>query len=130
VEESFSARHPIRVNPRRVLAVALAGAVVAAVAVVLGGEPGGADRTAERRSGATGRPPGFELLARHPLSTRAAERRLQSLYDDPRAAVSCGALQPKPAHAIRRCEVTQPGGIERTVIVLSNPRGHELVMER
>lgn len=81
----------------------------------------------ERRSGP-------EVLARHPLSARAAERRLEERFgsadDDDTASARCSALQPRPAHAIRWCRIRYAHGGERTVIVLSNPQGHELLVER
>ena len=74
------------------------------------------------------------MLARHPLSARAAERRLEERFgsagDDDTASARCSALQPRPAHAIRWCRIRYAHGGERTVIVLSNPRGHELLVER
>ena len=122
---------------RRVATLALAAGVLAAAAVGLPVALGGADAddagrgrptaTAERRSGP-------EVLARSPLSTRAAERRLEERFgsagDDDTASARCSALQPRPAHAIRCCRIRYAHGGERTVIVLSNPQGHELLVER
>ncbi len=115
-----------------------AGAVatLAATAIAVapgGGEPddGGPDRrgAAEDESRT-----GPELLSRRPLSRRAAERRLEERFgsarDDDTASARCSALQPRPAHAIRWCRIRYAHGGERTVIVLSNPQGYELLVER
>jgi hypothetical protein len=114
-----------------------AGALTAAAAVALSATLGGADagdagqdppRAAEERRA------GLEVLARNPLSAQEAERRLEERYgsagDDDTASASCSALQPRPAHALRWCEIRYPNGGERTVIVLLNPRGHEVLVER
>jgi hypothetical protein len=97
-------------------------AAVAAVALLAGGDdPEPAART------------GPEVLSTHPLSTRAAERRLEARFtsapDDDSAAARCSALEPRPAHAIRHCSIRYPGGAERSVVVLTNPQGRELLME-
>jgi rubredoxin len=67
-------------------------------------------------------------------SARAAERRLEARFvspnDDDVGSASCSALQPRPAHAIRWCRIGYAYGGERTVIVLLNPQGHELLVER
>jgi hypothetical protein len=118
--------------------LALTSAGVAALAtttVVVAFDRGEADE-ASRRHGAAldaGRT-GPEVLARHPLSGRAVERRLEERFvpphDDDRPTARCSALQPRPAHAIRWCRIHYAGGSERTVIVLSNPQGYELLVER
>jgi hypothetical protein len=111
----------------------LAAAAAAALMVTLGGADAGdagqdpPDAAEPRRS----RP---ELLARHPLSARAAERRLEARFvsprDDDSASARCSALEPRPAHAIRWCRIRYARGGERTVIVLSNPQGFELLVRR
>jgi hypothetical protein len=126
-------------RPRRRSATTLtltAGALVAAAAVVLiapgGGDAGDAGRhppiAAEERRNVP------ELLARNPLSGREAERRLEERYgsadDDDTASARCSELQPRPVHAIRWCEIRYAHGGERTVIVISDPHGYELLLER
>ena len=104
-------------------AVAVAVAV-AAVALLAGGDDA-ADPAAARS--------GPEVLSTHPLSTREAERRLEerfaSAQDDDSAAARCSPLEPRPAHAIRHCRIRYPGGTERRIVVLSNPQGHELLVD-
>jgi hypothetical protein len=110
-----------------------AAAVAAVVAALLlldvsGGDDPGAD------GGSAGDRAGPDVLASHPLSTRAAERRLEARYtslrDDDTAAARCSELQPRPAHAIRRCRIRYPHGGVRRVIVLTNPEGRELIVRR
>jgi hypothetical protein len=112
---------------------AAAVAALAAVAVLVLDGGGDDDSRRDARSAAAGQG-GPEVLSRRPLSARAAERRLEERFvaprDDDSAAARCSALQPRPAHAIRWCHIRYPGGRERTVIVLSNPQGHELLVER
>jgi hypothetical protein len=124
---------------RRFAALALAvAALFAATAgalwtVAFGGEEA-ADAGRERPSAANERRSGHEVLSRRPLSARAAEQRLEERFvsarDDDTASARCSALQPRPAHAIRWCRIRYARGGERTVIVLSNPQGHELLVER
>jgi hypothetical protein len=110
-----------------------AAAAAAAFSVTLGGADAG-DAGRDPPRAADERRTGPELLARHPLSARAAERRLEARFvspnDDDTGSASCSALQPRPAHAIRWCRITYAYGGERTVIVLLNPKGHELLVER
>jgi hypothetical protein len=121
-----------RERRRRVEHVALLAVGVAALglAAVLAIPEGGGDP----RSTANERRAGPDVLSEHPLSGRAAERRLEerftSFRDDDSASASCSALEPRPAHAIRWCRIHYPGGTERTVIVLSHPQGRELLIER
>jgi hypothetical protein len=121
-------------RPGRALlaAAAIAAALGAAVVLIPGGDdaqPRGAD--AERRAD----PPraALELLSNQPLSTRAAERRLEarftSMRDDDSAAAHCGAREARPAHAIRRCEVRYPNGTLRKVVLLLDARGRERLSE-
>jgi hypothetical protein len=133
VEDSPRAGGPRRRSAALSLA---AGALVAAAGVLLvapgGGDAGDADQ--ERPIAAEERRNRPELLARNPLSTREAERRLEERYgsasDDDTASARCSALQPRPAHAIRWCRIRYANGGERTVIVLSDPHGYELLLER
>jgi hypothetical protein len=112
---------------------ALTAAVAAALSVTLGGEDAGGAGQDPPRAAEPSRP-APEVLARHPLSTRAAERRLEERYggagEDHAASARCSALQPRPAHAIRWCRIGYAYGGERTVIVLSDPHGYELILER
>jgi hypothetical protein len=116
------------------LAILAAVAIGVAATVALLTAGGGEAPRAERRgSEAVERPPP-DLLSRRPLSAREAERRLEarftSLRDDDTASVRCSRLIPKPAHAIRFCEIRYPSGSERTVIVMTNPQGREVLIER
>jgi hypothetical protein len=117
------------VRRRRVPGVALGGAALAAVAAAGAAVAllaGGDDPAPAARSGP-------EVLSPHPLSARDAERRLEARFasaqDDDSAAARCSELEPRPAHAIRRCRIRYPGGAERTVVILTNPQGHELLMD-
>jgi hypothetical protein len=98
---------------------------LAAVAVVATLAFGGDDAPAPARTGT-------ELLSDHPLSARAAERVLEarfvSLRDDDSAAARCSARRPEPAYAVRRCRIRYPGGAERTVLLVMNAAGRELLM--
>lgn len=117
--------------------MALAGAVVAAAGLTALVAIRGAREAGDAGADPAGTPaadaPRPQLLSRHPLSARAAERRLEarftSLRDHDSAAARCSALKPRPAHAIRHCRIRYPGGLERTVVVLSNPQGHELLID-
>ena len=112
----------------------LAAATAAALLVALGGGEAD-DAGAERRGAAADRArTGPEVLSRRPLSAREAERRLEERFvsprDDDSASARCSALEPRPAHAIRWCRIRYADGGERTVIVLSNPQGYELLVRR
>jgi hypothetical protein len=119
-------RHP----GRALLAAAAIAAVVAAAAVVI---PGGDHAPAtDVEAGAPDSPrPPTELLSNHPLSAHAVERRLEArfLRDDDTDAARCFAREPRPAHAIRRCRIRYPDGTSRTVVVLLDARGRELLTE-
>jgi hypothetical protein len=112
--------------------VALAAAVAAAVVLIPGGDDG---PPVDVEAGRAADPPRVltELLANHPLSTRAAERRLEArftpLRDDDTAAARCSAREPHPAHTVRHCLIRYPNGVERPVVVLTDARGHELLSE-
>jgi hypothetical protein len=113
------------------IVAAIAAAVTAAVVLIPGGddaqpidvEPGRADLPRVRTS----------LLSNHPLSTRAAERRLEARFtserDDDSAAARCSGREPRPAHAIRHCSIRYPNGSRRAVVVLLDARGRELLSE-
>jgi hypothetical protein len=122
--------------PRRGAQAAILVAVVFALAAVVAtrggseaGTPSPEPRAADRQDRSAA-----NLLSDHPLSARGAERRLEAWYASPRdhdiPTAHCSPLRPKPAHAIRFCEIRSTGGIERTVVVLSNPHGQELLIER
>jgi ribosomal protein L40E len=121
---------PRRARPR-VSAVAYGAAALAAVAVaavLIVSAPGG--------GGAT-EPPGepvathLQVLAKHPLATREAERLLEDRYfsipNDDESDVHCSGRIPKPAHSVRRCELRYPGGTIRTVVVLTTANGAEVL---
>jgi hypothetical protein len=115
-----------------VAAVAIAAAVAAAVIVIPGGDD--APATDVEAGRAPDRPRALtELLSAHPLSRRAAERRLEarftSLRDDDTAAARCSAREPRPAHSVRHCRIRYPNGSERGVVVLLDARGRELLSE-
>ena len=106
-------------------ALALASAVVVAL-LLIGGDGG--------EPAARGAPSAAHLeavLSDHPLTKRAAERILEERYfpvpDDDESDVHCSGRVPKPAHSVRRCYVTYPGGIQRRVAVLTTANGSEVL---
>jgi hypothetical protein len=105
-------------------------ALVCAVVLVTRGDGEADDASAGTAPDA---PAGQDVLADHPLSTSAVERRLEARFigvrDDESAAVLCSALEPRPAHAIRHCRIRYPGGVERRMVVLTNPQGRELLID-
>jgi hypothetical protein len=115
-----------------VVAAAIAAALAAAVALIPGGDD---SQRADVGDGRPADPPRMptELLSKHPLSRRAAERRLEerftSLRDDDSAAARCSGRVPRPAHAIRHCRIRYPNGVVRPVVVLLDARGRELLSE-
>jgi hypothetical protein len=127
---------PPRVRPPRVrvapvaavLAIALAGG--AAILVAGGGEEAG-DSAAEIAPDVLA---DQDVLAQHPISNREVERLLEARFigirADESSAVVCSPLEPRPAHAIRHCRILYPGGGERRVVVLTNPQGRELLINR
>jgi hypothetical protein len=126
-------RRPAVHGGGRVLALAAVGVVALGLAAfVLSGEGDEAEPDARER-GPRG-PSGPEVLAERLLPGPAVERRLEERFTSPRdddsASARCAPLEPRPAHAIRWCEIRYPSGTERTVIVLSNPGGRELLIER
>jgi hypothetical protein len=77
----------------------------------------------------------LEVISQRPLATRDAELLLEErftalLRDDDSAAVRCSRREPRPAHSLRRCVVRYPTGLERTVVVLTNASGTEVLSER
>jgi zinc ribbon protein len=121
-------------RPGRALlaAAAVAALVAAAVIVIPGGDDAPSTDVEAGRAPDSPRVP-TELLSNHPLSRRAAERRLEarftSLRDDDSAAARCSARLPRPAHAIRHCRIRYPNGGQRAVVVLLDARGRELLSE-
>jgi hypothetical protein len=119
-------------RPGRGLVALVAVAAVGAGAVIL--IPGGDEApSTDARVRPAPDPPRVlaELISNHPLSRRAAERRLEerftSLRDDDTAAARCSAREPRPAHAIRHCRIRYPSGASRPVVVLLDARGRELL---
>ena len=118
---------------RMLLLVASIAAAVAAAVVLI---PGGDDPAPyDVEAGRAADPPRVltELLSKHPLSTREAERRLEARFtserDDDSAAVRCSVREPRPAHSIRRCNIRYPNGSRRRVVLLLDARGRELLSE-
>jgi hypothetical protein len=58
---------------------------------------------------------------------------LEARFASPRpgqsAVARCSALQPRPAHAIRRCRIQHPGGGVTGAVVMTNPRGQEILVD-
>jgi hypothetical protein len=94
---------------------------------------GGGDERRDTTAAALSTSRRLEILSDRPLATHTAERRLESRFtamrDDDSAAVSCAEREAKPAHSVRRCSVRYPSGIERTVVLLTNARGNEVISE-
>jgi ribosomal protein L40E len=118
---------------RALLAGAAVAAAVAAAVIVI---PAGDDAPAtDVEAGRAADPPRVltELLSEHPLSRRAAERRLEArfapLRDGNSAVVRCSAREPRPAHAVRHCRIRDKNGSEKRVVVLLDARGRELLSE-
>lgn len=117
----------------RALAVA---AALAALAVVVAFAIGGGDDEPSRDHVANlDSPRRLEVISQRPLATRDAELLLEErftalLRDDDSAAVRCSEREPRPAHSLRRCQVRYPTGFERTVVVLTNASGTEVLSER
>ena len=117
-------------------ALAVGAAVVAAVValvLVAGGGSGEPSRTAALPD--LEAPRRLEVLSERPLADRAAELLLEErftapLRDDDSAAVRCSPREARPAHSLRRCLVRYPSGIERTVVLLTNAAGTEVLSER
>jgi hypothetical protein len=121
-------------RPGRALALTAAAAAAVAAAVVL--IPGGEGNPPyDVEAGPAADPPRLpaELLSDHPLSRREAEGVLEGRFsteaDDDSAAARCSAREPRPAHAVRHCQVSYPNGARRQVVVLLDARGRELLSE-
>jgi hypothetical protein len=73
----------------------------------------------------------LEVLSKRPLARHDAELLLERRYfpvpDDDESDVRCSRREPKPAHSVRRCQVVYPGGTERTVVLLTNASGAEVL---
>jgi ribosomal protein L40E len=124
--EGGETRRPPRPGARAIAycaAALLAVAGVTAVLVIGGGrnEPAASEAVAVH----------LQVLADHPLGTRAAERLLEERYfpipDDDQGYVRCSGRIPKPAHSVRRCHVSYPGGTVRTVVLLTTANGAEVL---
>ena len=128
LEDSGPARRPSRPGRRTVatcLAAALAAAAAAIAIAAIGG--GGDGDTASGAAPVTH----LEVLSKHPLGTRAAERALEdrfiTLRDDDSAAARCSGRIPKPAHSVRRCMLRYPSGNQRVVVLLTTANGAEVI---
>jgi hypothetical protein len=131
VEDGGPGRRPAR--PGRgtlALAVAVAVACVAAAAFVVVATGGGGGEDAARGAAPVSH---LAVLSRHPLSTRAAERALETRFvtigHDDNAVARCSGRIPKPAHSVRRCRVRYPGGNEHAVVLLTTANGAEVISE-
>jgi hypothetical protein len=141
VEDFVSARHGsgVRHTGRpRVAAVALIVVAVAALgyaaSLVARDAPDATDTAARAGSATDGVPTSLDVLSSHPLSSRGVEHLLEARFASPRpgdsAVARCSALQPRPAHAIRHCGIRHPGGGISGVVVLTNPQGQEVLVNR
>ena len=124
--------------PRPGLGRVVAGgaAVAAAVVLVVLVTGGGGDQPARDAAGPhLEAPRRLEVISERPLATRDAELLLEErftalLRDDDSAAVRCSRREARPAHSLRRCRVRYPTGFERTVVLLTNASGTEVLSER
>jgi hypothetical protein len=131
LQDGGTARRRPRPSGRGVAAILAGGALVAiavaAVAAIGGGDGEGAADAGEAQEAH------LEVLSPHPLSTPAAERVLTQRYlsipDDDETDVRCARREPRPAHSVRRCEILYPGGTTRTVVVITNASGAEVLSE-
>ena len=105
-------------------ALAVAGAAAVLAIGALGGGDGDVASSSESQAH-------LDILSEHPVSTPAAEQLLKRRYigtrNDESASVKCSGRVPKPAHSVRRCIVHYPGGIERTVVLLTSANGAEVI---
>jgi hypothetical protein len=120
---------PALPRPGRWAAIAAAAVLAAALlAVVLAGRGGGDDEGARVSEAPQSH---LEVLSKHPLARHDAELLLERRYfpipDDDESDVRCSRREPKPAHSVRRCQVVYPGGTERTVVLLTNASGAEVL---
>ena len=115
---------------RRTVALGIAVALTAAAALIVVAIGGGGDEGTARGAAPVAH---LEVLSRHPLTARAAERALEdrfiTLRDDDSAAARCSGRIPKPAHSVRRCRLRYPSGNERVVVLLTTANGAEVISE-
>jgi hypothetical protein len=139
VEDAPHSPRPTRTGGRRAGAVGLAAIAIVGLAYAAGSLLAGDGQEASNASpgerGADGGlRVGLEVLSSNPLSTRAVERRLEARFAQPHhdgsATARCSGLQPRPAHAIRRCDIDHPGGGQSFVVVMTNPHGQEVLVDR
>ena len=114
---------------------AVAGVAVAVVAAVLIFGGGGDEPAGGASVDALEAPRRLEVLSERPLANRDAELLLEErftalLRDDDSAAVRCSRREARPAHSLRRCSVRYPSGMERTIVLLTNASGTEVLSER
>jgi|SRR5215211_4634344 len=108
---------------------AAAIAAVALLAIVL--MTGGGDRRSAAPEPVTSH---LDVISPHPLGTTAVERRLEQRFlgvrkDDESAFVHCSGRIPQPAHSVRRCRVSYPGGGLLRVVLLTTANGAEVISE-
>jgi ribosomal protein L40E len=138
VEDFPRARAAARTARRRAGTVALAAVVIAGLGYAASLLTADGQQASGARGSNRGTPDAVrtdtELLARHPLSTRAVERRLEARFappaDDGRVAARCSAREPRPLHAIRRCHIHHPDRRAGFVVVLTNARADEVLVYR
>ena len=131
VETGEGQRSPPRPSGRQLTiaagVAALVAATVGAAALLRDGEDG------STAAGYSAPHAQVDVLSPRPLATRAAERVLKQRYigvrNDESASVRCSGRVPKPAHSVRRCVVHYPGGVERTVVLLTSANGAEILTE-
>jgi hypothetical protein len=76
----------------------------------------------------------LDVLSPHPLGTAAVERRLERRFlgvrrFDESSFVHCSGRIPQPAHSVRRCRVSYPGGGVLRVVMLTTANGAEVISE-
>jgi hypothetical protein len=118
---------------RGVGAAAAVAAAVVVVVLVFGGGDG--QPVGDAPVAGLDAPRRLEVISERPLATQDAELLLEErftalLRDDDSAAVRCSRREPRPAHSLRRCRVRYPTGMERTVVLLTNASGTEVLSER
>jgi ribosomal protein L40E len=116
-----------RPRPGRFVAGVAALAAVALLAALL--TSGGSDRPRAEPVRSH-----LDVLSRHPLGTAAVERRLERRFlgvrrFDESAFVHCSGRIPQPAHSLRRCRVSYPGGGLLRVVMLTTANGAEVISE-
>jgi hypothetical protein len=122
---------PARPRPRlsRLVVGSTALVAVAVAAIVWAG--GGADRHAANPEPVRSH---LDVLSPHPIGTAAAERLLEQRFlgvrkDDESAFVRCSGRIPRPAHSVRICRVSYPGGGRLRVVLLTTANGAEVISE-